>query len=169
MIKDLFPNGVTPTCLSGQKGGPKFPEGVPKDKKFALILFAGCNILDWLFHKDTFKYDMELLSNVLDDNGHIIFTDTKKYMEAYIASQNFHARFGGTMYIKNMADFHTINKIKGKNYYKDAVLSTWKTLFAESQINATTPKNAETPIVHYKAYTKIMRSPKKGGTRKNRR
>ena len=160
MLHDLFPNGVTPTCLSGNPG-QRFPDDLPPNKTFGLVLFAGCNVIDFLFKKESIELDMKRLATSLDDNGHIIFIDSKQYIDDYIKSDHFYERYGGTLYIKHMLDHHTVRKVKGKNYYRDAVLSMWKTLFTESEIEIKNQK--------YKVYTKKIQSPRKGGTRKNRR
>ena len=82
MMLSLFPFGYNSTYLSG-KEGQKFPDNLPEGQKFSLVLFAGCNVLAWLFNItsiDAFNDDIIKLENVLDTNGMIIFVENEKFI-----------------------------------------------------------------------------------------
>jgi hypothetical protein len=57
---------------------PKLPEG----KSFDLIVFAGCNVLEWLFNKD-YRTGIEQLVTVVKKDGRVIFVENSKYIERY--------------------------------------------------------------------------------------
>jgi hypothetical protein len=57
-----------------------YPEELPKDKKFDAVLFAGCNVITWLFKKD-YEVGMENLSRILKQDGIIIFVENQKYID----------------------------------------------------------------------------------------
>ena len=83
MMLSLFPYGYNPTYLSGQVG-QKFPDNLPEGQKFSHVLFAGCNVLAWLFNItsiDAFNDDIIKLENVLDTNGMIIFVENENFIK----------------------------------------------------------------------------------------
>ena len=83
LMESLFPVGYNPTYLSG-KVGQKFPDNLPEWQKFSHVLFAGCNVLAWLFNItsiDAFNDDIIKLENVLDTNGMIIFVEKENFIK----------------------------------------------------------------------------------------
>ena len=57
----------------------QYPEDLPKKKKFDAVLFAGCNVITWLF-KNNYEVGMESLSKILKQDGIIIFVENQKYI-----------------------------------------------------------------------------------------
>ena len=57
---------------------PKLPEG----KSFDLIVFAGCNVLRWLFNED-YRSGIEQLATVVKKDGRVIFVENSRYIEVY--------------------------------------------------------------------------------------
>jgi hypothetical protein len=57
-----------------------YPEELPKDKKFDAVLFAGCNVITWLF-KNEYEVGMESLSKILKQDGIVIFVENQKYID----------------------------------------------------------------------------------------
>ena len=58
----------------------RYPEELPRNKKFDAVLFAGCNVITWLFKND-YEVGMEFLSKILKQDGIIIFVETQKYID----------------------------------------------------------------------------------------
>lgn len=57
----------------------QYPEDLPKNKKFDAILFAGCNVITWLFKND-YEVGMESLSKILKQDGIVIFVENQNYI-----------------------------------------------------------------------------------------
>jgi hypothetical protein len=58
----------------------QYPEDLPKNKKFDAVLFAGCNVITWLFKKD-YEVGMDSLSKILKQYGIVIFVENQKYID----------------------------------------------------------------------------------------
>lgn len=68
-----------------------YPDELPKDKMFDAVLFAGCNVMTWLFNNYNYKNDtieekkmekgMETLSKLLNQDGIVIFIEKQRYIE----------------------------------------------------------------------------------------
>ena len=68
-----------------------YPDELPKEKMFDAVLFAGCNVMTWLFNNYNYKNDtiegkkmekgMESLSKLLNQDGIVIFIENQRYIE----------------------------------------------------------------------------------------
>ena len=65
----------------------RYPQNLPMEHKFDAVLFAGCNVLTWLF-KNNFEIGMEQLTNVLKKEGIIIFVENQAYINK-IANKSY--------------------------------------------------------------------------------
>jgi len=65
----------------------RYPQNLPMEHKFDAVLFAGCNVLTWLF-KNNFEVGMEQLTNVLKKEGIIIFVENQAYINK-IANKSY--------------------------------------------------------------------------------
>jgi len=65
----------------------RYPQNLPMEHKFDAVLFAGCNVLTWLF-SNKFEIGMEKLTNVLKKEGIIIFVENQTYINK-IANKSY--------------------------------------------------------------------------------
>jgi hypothetical protein len=65
----------------------RYPQNLPMEHKFDAVLFAGCNVLTWLF-SNKFEIGMEKLTHVLKKEGIIIFVENQAYINK-IANKSY--------------------------------------------------------------------------------
>jgi len=59
----------------------RYPENLPPEENaFDAVLFAGCNVITWLFKND-YEVGMEKLSKILKQDGIVIFVENQKYID----------------------------------------------------------------------------------------
>lgn len=80
MLSLLSNNNYNPTFLNAINGGEKFPDGLinTKDRHYDIILFAGCNLLSWIFADR--NSSIQQLLRVLKDTGRVIFVESIGYI-----------------------------------------------------------------------------------------
>jgi len=86
MLKQLLGEDFIPVFMNR---GEKYPDNLPINKKFDAVYFAGCNMLKWLF-KENYEHGMEKLSNILKEDGIVIFTESKHYVEKIATKGNYY-------------------------------------------------------------------------------
>jgi ubiquinone/menaquinone biosynthesis C-methylase UbiE len=75
MLKQLLGNDYIVQFMD------RYPENLPtKENEFDAVLFAGCNVITWLFKLD-YEVGMEKLSRILKQDGIIIFVENQKYID----------------------------------------------------------------------------------------
>jgi hypothetical protein len=63
----------------------RYPEDLPTEENiFDAVLFAGCNVLTWLFKND-YEVGMESLTKILKPDGIVIFIENKKYIKKIVS------------------------------------------------------------------------------------
>jgi hypothetical protein len=82
-----------------------FPGGMGTrvDAKYDAIWFAGCNLLEQIFYNPLIS--IEVIKKVLKDDGFIVFTETKQFVDRYVMNK-YHL----TVPITSLGQHSTINK-----------------------------------------------------------
>jgi hypothetical protein len=148
MLKKLLGEDYIPEFLGGSG---QYPEDLPTGKTFDVILFAGCNVLIWLFGEDgNHETGMDNLSSVLNDDGVIIFVEGKNYVKHYSGEGHYNQH--------SLSIPITSISLKGRYFndrseLKEEIINSWNKYFTQTQ--------ADKYIVYKK-------KEKKGGKRKRR-
>jgi hypothetical protein len=99
----------------------RYPQHLPMDHTFDAVLFAGCNVLTWLF-KNNFEVGMEKLSHVLKKEGIIIFVENQTYINK-IANKSYSL----SIPLEEMK-LHPVAKDDTTGLKQD-ILKSWETFF----------------------------------------
>ena len=158
MLKELLGDDYSAEFMG------EYPNDLPVTKTFNAVLFAGCNVIDWVFsdfNKQTemievnqMETGMATLSKMLKKDGFVIFVEHPRYIEL-CCGQSFH---------KLSIPLEGLNILPTtKNYaqVKQRILNMWYNYFQLVQI-----KNYYAYQVHqpeYRACIGIIKSgPRKG-------
>jgi hypothetical protein len=145
MLKKLLGEDFVPEFL-GENSSGQYPQNLPTGKQFDLILFAGCNVLIWLFGEDReHETGMKKLSTVLKDDGIIIFVETLKYVQTHGVEGH-----GLSIPIESMKLLTT--QLDDGSGLKQEIINSWKKYFTQTEADL------------YIVYKKV----KEGGKRKRR-
>lgn len=107
----------------------QYPEDLPKNKKFDAVLFAGCNVITWLFKKN-YEVGMEKLSRILKQDGIIIFVENQKYIDNIAIKGKSYSLSIPLEEIKLLA------MVKDDNTgLKQEILKSWEKFFQLDQID----------------------------------
>ena len=107
----------------------EYPQDLPKNKKFDAVLFAGCNVITWLFKKD-YEVGMEKLSRILKQDGIIIFVENQKYIDNIAIKGKSYSLSIPLEEIKLLA------MVKDDNTgLKQDILKSWEKFFKLDQID----------------------------------
>jgi SAM-dependent methyltransferase len=106
----------------------QYPDDLPTDKKFDAVLFAGCNLLMWLFYK-AHEDGMEKLYNILKQDGIVIFVESQNYINKTVTKGK---SYGLSIPIEEM-------KLYGLKQYNDSeikqkILKSWGKFFHLDQM-----------------------------------
>lgn len=144
MLKKLLGEDYVPEFMK------EYPQDLPSGKQFDAILFAGCNVLTWLFGYDN-KHEpgMNTLSTILKDDGIIIFVENTGYIKA-LSGEGHYEKHVLSIPIENIQLFTTIPD--NGSGLKQEIIQSWKKYFTQTQ--------ADKYIVYKKN--------KEGGKRKRR-
>ena len=63
--------------LGGRSGENMWPKDIPKDKKYDIVWFCGCNLIGWISSARTPPL-YEVLIDILKDTGLVLFTEASK-------------------------------------------------------------------------------------------
>ena len=101
----------------------QYPEDLPNDKKYDAVLFAGCNLLIWLFNKN-YEVGMEKLSNILKQDGIIIFVESQRYIDKVVTKGK---SYGLSIPLEEMK-LYGVTK-NDNNGIKQDILKSWEKFF----------------------------------------
>jgi hypothetical protein len=151
MLKTILGDEFVPEFLGESSNYPgRYPRNLPTGKKFDAILFAGCNVLIWLFGEDgNHETGIKNLSSLLNDDGVIIFVETKKYVETYGGEGHYDAH-SLSIPIESIKLLTT--QLDDETGLKGNIINTWKKYFTQTHADK------------YIVYKKV----KEGGKRKRR-
>jgi hypothetical protein len=131
MLETLLGADYVPTFLTTQDGFQgSYPTNLPKDHHFDAVLFAGCNVLQWLFKHD-YESGMQALSSILRNDGIIIFVENKNYVTKFGGPEHY-GQHSLTISLNKMTVFPTV--LNDKTGVKDQMLNTWNKYFTLMQI-----------------------------------
>jgi hypothetical protein len=151
MLKTILGDEFVPEFLGESSNYPgRYPRNLPTGKQFDAILFAGCNVLIWLFGEDRqHEGGIKTLSSLLKEDGVIIFVENKKYVETYSGEGHYdaHSLSIPIESIKLLAMQHN-----DESGLKEAIINIWKKYFTQTQADK------------YIVYKKV----KEGGKKKRR-
>jgi hypothetical protein len=123
MLKQLLGNDFIAEFMG------QYPQDLPKNKKFDAVLFAGCNVITWLFKKD-YEVGMENLSRILKQDGIIIFVENQKYIDNIVIKGKSYSLSIPLEEIKLLA------MVKDDNTgLKQDILNSWEKFFQLNQID----------------------------------
>jgi len=130
---DSLLKGVKPTIdfLSGEEG-EKFPENVPKDKKYDAILFAGCNALIFISLLLDHKPSIDLLESILKKNGLVVIVESDTFVKKHVSGKHYdtHKR---TLKLETLLKSHKTPGIQDKKEEYEATIHYWNTKFNAQQ------------------------------------
>lgn len=105
-----------------------YPGDLPKNRIFDAVLFAGCNLLQWLFY-DNYEVGMERLSHILDKNGIVIFVEGQGYIKNVVTKGR---SFGLSIPLDEMK---LVGATKDDEYgLKQEILKSWAKFFKLTRV-----------------------------------
>ena len=127
MLNKLAP-GFEPTFLNGETKDQEFPDYLigkgNLTKFYDIVLFAGCNRLDWLFTTTNTSLGLEQLIRVLKDTGKVIFVEGNNYKNSRGTRENGKLLGNGlTMEIKS------IDVTPGYETLRQNIINEWYKFF----------------------------------------
>jgi hypothetical protein len=99
----------------------RYPENLPSEHTFNAVLFAGCNVLTWLFNNQI-ELGMEKLSNILKKDGIIIFVENQAYIDKLVNKS-----YSLSIPLEEMK-LHPVAK-DDKTGLKQNILNSWEKFF----------------------------------------
>jgi hypothetical protein len=116
-----------------------YPEELPTDKKFDAVLFAGCNVISWLFtdynresgtiEENWMEQGMETLSKLLNQHGIVIFVENEIYIKKIAPDM----RISSLSIPLNLLSIVPITETSDME--KQTILSSWRKFFNLAIIN----------------------------------
>ena len=131
MLQTLLGNDYVPVFLQTPEGYQgHYPENLPTGRTFDAILFAGCNVLTWLF-KGNYEDGIRRLSSILTNDGIVIFVENNNYIRKFSGLEHYEQHALTTTLDKMQVYTAVFNHANGK---KQEIINTWNTYFTQSQI-----------------------------------
>lgn len=128
MLKSLLGDNFTPVFMDKYPKG-QYPGDLPEGQKFDAVLFAGCNLMRWLFYDD-YEAGMKKLSKLLNKNGIVIFIENANYIKHVVdPGQSYELSIPlDEMKIEAFEKYDT-------NGVKKEMLKSWGKFFQLTRIN----------------------------------
>jgi SAM-dependent methyltransferase len=102
----------------------RYPANLPTEENvFDAVLFAGCNVITWLFTRE-YEVGMEKLSRILKQDGIVIFVENQNYIDTVVPPEKSYSL---SITLDEMK-LHPVSK-DDKTSLKQDILKSWDKFF----------------------------------------